>query len=83
MVRSALIKPHRLKPPALSDLAQADGPPLTTSQIAQLVGMSPTFIRGEIRNGALIALPLGRGRKRVFRIPLAEAARYLRQLGFL
>jgi hypothetical protein len=82
-VRSPLSKSRRQESPALSDLARADGPPLTTSELAQIVGMSSTFIRSEIKHGALSALSIGRGRKHVFRIPVAEAARYLRQLGFL
>ena len=45
--------------------------------------MSPTFIRKEICNGYLRATLVGRGRKRVFRIPLQEARRYVRELGLL
>ena len=82
-VKSGLAKPHKRSVAAPSDLIQADRPPLTTAELAHIVGMSATFIRSEIKNGALGALALGRGRKRVFRIPVAEARRYLQQLGLL
>ncbi len=59
------------------------GRPLTTSELASLVGMSSTFIRKEIGSGYLRATLVGRGRKRVFRIPLDEARRYVRDLGLL
>jgi hypothetical protein len=68
--------------PALQDL-DPPGRPLTTRELAQMIGMSCTFIRGEIRSGHLRAVPLGRGRKRVFRIPCREAGRYVRELGLL
>jgi hypothetical protein len=45
--------------------------------------MSATFIRKEICNGYLRATLVGRGRKRVFRIPLHEARRYVKELGLL
>jgi hypothetical protein len=67
---------------ALEDLARSGGPPLTTNELAG-IGMSATFIRVEIRDGHLRAVPLGRGRKRVFRIPVREALRYTKKLGFL
>jgi excisionase family DNA binding protein len=67
----------------LADLTQDQGRPLTTREVAYLTGMSPTFIREEIRAGELQAAVVGRGRKRVFRIPHREAQRYLRRLGLL
>jgi hypothetical protein len=67
----------------LEDLADESGPPLTTNELAQMIGMSATFIRVEIRDGHLQAVPVGRGGKRVFRIPVREACRYIRKLGFL
>jgi hypothetical protein len=75
--------PGRRGARALQDLALAGGPPLTTRELARMIGMSSTFIRGEIRSGHLRAVPLGRGRKRVFRIPFREARRYVRELGLL
>jgi hypothetical protein len=48
-----------------------------------MIGMSATFIRDEIRNGHLRAVSVGRGRKRVFRIPVREARRYVKALGLL
>ena len=68
---------------SLEDLAQGVGPPLTTRQLAQMIGMSATFIREEIRSGHLRAVAVGRGRKRVFRIPVREAGRYAKELGLL
>ena len=67
----------------LPDLASASGPPLTTRQLAQMIGMSATFIREEIRSGHLRAVLLGRGRKGVFRIPVHEARRYAKELGLI
>lgn len=55
--------------------------PLTTGELAQMIGMSPTFIRDEIRGGYLRAVVVGRGRKRVYRIPVLEAYRYINELG--
>jgi excisionase family DNA binding protein len=66
----------------LEDLAQ-DDPPLTTRELAQMIGMSATFVRVEIRDGHLRAVRLGHGRKCVFRIPVREALLYTRKLGFL
>jgi hypothetical protein len=60
-----------------------EGPPLSTRELAYLTGMSPTFIRKEIRAKEVKATVMGRGRKRVFRIVRPEARRYLRQLGLL
>ncbi len=48
-----------------------------------MVGMSQTFIREEIHGGYLRAVVVGRGRKRVYRIPASEAYRYIKQLGML
>src|SRR5262245_50901083 len=58
-------------------------PPLSTSEIALMIGMSTTFVREEIHSGELRAVLVGRGRKRVYRIPVAEARHYLRKLGLL
>ena len=57
--------------------------PLTTGELAQMIGMSPTFIREEIHGGYLHAVVVGRGRKRVYRIPASEAYRYIKALGIL
>ena len=70
---------HLLNRPALSD---TDAQPLTTSELAQMIGMSATFVRAEIRAGNLRAAALGRGRKRVFRIPMKEARDYMARIGF-
>ncbi len=67
----------------LKDLVEKTGPPLTTAELAGMIGMSSTFVRKEICNGYLRAVPVGRGRKRVFRIPVREARRYVRALGLL
>ena len=67
----------------LDDLTPAGGPPLTTRELARMIGMSATFIREEIRSGHLHAVLVGRGRKRVFRIPVREARRYVKSLGLL
>ena len=67
----------------ISDLAGENGSPLTTRDLAEIIGMSQTFIRSEIRSGELKALALGRGKKRVFRILFRDAQRYVRRLGFL
>jgi excisionase family DNA binding protein len=67
----------------IRDLAGENGSPLTTHDLAEITGMSQTFIRAEIHSGQLRALALGRGKKRVFRIPFREAKRYVRRLGFL
>ena len=67
----------------LKDRTRRFGRPLTTSELASLVGMSSTFIRKEICSGYLRATLVGRGRKRVFRIPAQEARRYVRELGLL
>ena len=68
---------------ALEDLARGSGPPLATSELARMIGMSPTFIRLEIGSGYLRAARVGRGRRAVFRIPVREACRYVRKLGLL
>jgi excisionase family DNA binding protein len=73
-------QPRRME---LSDLPHVTGPPLTTSEFARMVGMSPTFVRMEIKSGELRAIRLGRGRRQVFRIPVDDALRYVRQLGLL
>jgi hypothetical protein len=65
----------------LSDLANGDDQPLSTRELAQMIGMSPTFVRTEIRAGNLRAAAVGRGRKRVFRIPVREARAYAMRLG--
>jgi hypothetical protein len=67
----------------VEDLAREGGPPLTTNELARMIGMSATFIRLEIGSGYLRAAKLGRGRKAVFRIPTREAFRYVRKLGLL
>jgi excisionase family DNA binding protein len=66
---------------SVEDLADTSGSPLTTSELAHILGMSSTFIREEIRSGHLLAVSVGRGRKRVFRIPVREAYRYAKELG--
>lgn len=67
----------------LQHLADEAGPPLTTAELADMIGMSATFIRKEIDSGYLRATRIGRGRKPVFRIPVGEALRYVRELGLL
>jgi hypothetical protein len=56
-------------------------PPLSTTAFAKLIGMSATFVRMEIRLGAIRAIRVGHGRKCVYRIPFKEAMRYARGLG--
>ena len=67
----------------LSDLVEGDDRPLSTMELAQMIGMSPSFVRGEIRAGNLRAVAVGRGRKRVFRIPAREARNYALNLGLV
>ena len=67
----------------LEDLLVGTGYPLATAELAQMIGMSATFVRDEIRSGHLRAVLIGRGRKRVYRIHVREALRYARSLGFL
>jgi hypothetical protein len=71
------------RPRSLADLRLLRGAPLTTVELARMIGMSSTFIREEIRSGHLRAVLLGRGRKRVYRIPLREALRYVNGLGLM
>jgi hypothetical protein len=68
---------------SLTDLADHNGTPVTTSELARMIGMSPTFIRSEIKRGQLRAVAMGHGRKRVFRIPAHDAFTYARKLGML
>ena len=71
-------------PRRVSDLARVEeGPPLTTTELARMTGMSATFIRAEIKTGHLRAVRVGHGRKRVFRIRVCHARAYARQLGLL
>ena len=65
------------------DLARGQNRPLCTRELAELIGMSQTFIRKEIRTGHLHAIAIGHGRKRVFRITIVEAQRYARSLGLV
>ncbi len=67
----------------LGDLTLRDGPPLTTFELAHMIGMSSTFVREEIRSGHLRAVSLGHGRKRVYRIPLGDALHYVKTLGLV
>ena len=67
----------------MSDLSAEDGRPLTTQELAQMIGMSSTFVRTEIRSGHLRAIQVGRGRKRVYRIPIRDARLYLIKLGLV
>ena len=80
----------RVRPPdrirvarLLEEPSAANRRPLTTREIAHLIGMSPTFVREEIHSGHLRAVSMGRGRKRVFRIPFREARRYVKEWGLL
>src|SRR5437016_2671383 len=45
----------------LSDLLNGDDQPLSTSELAQMIGMSQTFVREEIRAGHLRAVSVGHG----------------------
>jgi hypothetical protein len=67
----------------LIELSNDDAPPLTTQQLARMIGMSSTFIRSEIHCGQLRAIQLGQGRKRVFRIPVREARNYITKIGLV
>jgi hypothetical protein len=81
--RSRLSRPNRNGARALEELACGDGPPLTTSELARMIGMSATFIRVEIDGGYLTAARVGHGRRPVFRILVREARRYVKKLGLL
>ncbi len=70
-------------PLRLEESSLLAGPPLTTRELAKMIGMSATFIREEIHGGHLHAVVVGRGRKRVYRIPAREAYRYIKDLGIL
>ena len=74
---------HDVTERRLSDLFLKEGPPLTTTELARMTGMSATFIRAEIRTGHLRAVQIGRGRKRVFRIRVCHARAYAQQLGLI
>ena len=67
----------------MSDLSAEDGRPLTTHELAEMIGMSSTFVRTEIRSGHLRAIRVGSGRKRVYRIPVSEARLYLSKIGLV
>ena len=68
--------------PLLANLLAAPRP-LTTVELARMVGMTPAFIREEIQGGYLHAVNVGRGQTHVYRIPAREAYRYIKQLGIL
>jgi excisionase family DNA binding protein len=70
-------------PPTLDVLERSEGRPLTTAELAAIVGMSATFIRKEIKEGQVRAVRVGRGRKCVYRITISDAVQYARQLGLL
>lgn len=78
-----MLMPQTTRQRALKDLLLRNAPPLTTSELASIVGLSATFIRAEIRSGNLRAIAVGRGRKHVYRILRRDAIRYARQLGVL
>lgn len=67
----------------LKDLVVDEGPPLSTTELARMTGLSPTFIRGEIRTGHLRAIRVGRGQTTVFRILVSDARQYAQELGLL
>jgi excisionase family DNA binding protein len=69
--------------PSLKDQAHESRRPMTTSEVAKMIGMSATFVRKEISSGYLRAIRIGRGRKSVFRIPVSEVRRYIKTLGLL
>lgn len=57
-------------------------PTMTTSDCARHLGVSTSFIVGEIRDGRLRALVLQRGRRRaLYRISPAAWRAYLREYG--
>ena len=68
---------------SVSAILLAGPQPLTTGELARMVGMSPAFIREEIQGGYLHAVVVGRGQTHVYRIPAREAYRYIKQLGIL
>ncbi|MEO8678561.1 MAG: hypothetical protein ABI665_05915 [Vicinamibacterales bacterium] len=66
------------------DKADSDGQaPLSTTTLAKRIGMSPSFVRMEIRLGEIRAVRVGHGRRCVYRIPFGEAMRYMKQIGLL
>jgi excisionase family DNA binding protein len=75
--------PSHRRRTTLNDIAHKGGRPLTTSELAEILGLSATFIRNEINSGHLHAVRIGRGRRRPFRIPVLAAVRYARELGLL
>ena len=54
---------------------------LTTGQLAHLIGVSAETIRLEIQQGEVSAIRVGR--RPEYRIPVAEARRYLTRIGVL
>lgn len=61
-------------------LRAADRELLSPADVGRMVGFSATFIRLEIRAGAIQAVRVGRGSLKRWRIAKDEAARYRRQL---
>ncbi len=56
------------------------GPPLTTRDCADRLGVTPGFIVGEIRSGRLVGIVLARiGRRCVYRVEQESFAAYVRR----
>jgi hypothetical protein len=64
------------------DLLLDDAPPATTSELARWVGKYDRFIRREIEGGTIQKVNRRQPRQH-YRIPRAEAIRYLQQMGVL
>lgn len=57
---------------------RGSGSAWTPALLAAEIGMSTNFIRGEITDGEIKAVKIGRE----YRIPVREVARYCKQLGW-
>lgn len=68
----------------MHNLADSDGPSLTTREYAAIVGISTQTVRREIECGELQAHRTRRGgTRRQYRIAWSEACRHAKQLGLL
>lgn len=54
-------------------------PKFTTRDVADLLGMTPAFIVGEIKDGRLLANAVKRGYRTIYRIEYADLKAYVEQ----
>lgn len=65
------------------DFARQDGPPVTPRTLALVIGVTPQFVRDEIREGELPAYQVGHGERKQWRIHWCHARTYLIRIGVL